>query len=276
MKKLRLYMYPPLFLVMTLAVCLAIYGNTRGIVLKGEMHWKEKEKEVVSRLLAVPVLLYHNIDGKGPFSVSMEVLRQQFQMIKDRNIKVIPLGKLVERLENPRPFRNRVLVITFDDGYPAMYTRLLPLAQEFNFPVTLFVYTDFITTRGKRALTWKKLREMDRSLIDIQCHTISHADLTKVSASKDPERYRKLYHEIYASKKVIELRLDKRIEYFAFPYGRYNREIISLAQDAGYTRAFSTDYGSNIITRDNYCLKRQHIKKDYSMDFFEKLIQQVR
>ncbi len=244
--------------------------------MEGEVHWKEKEKEVISRLLAVPILLYHNIDGKGAFSVDSDVLRQQFQRIKQRKIRVIPLKKLIYRLENPAPFKDKVLVITFDDGYPAMYSKLLPLAREFNFPITLFVYTDFISMRGKRSMTWKKLSEMDKTLIDIQCHTVSHDDLTQFTGKSNKESVKKLYEEIYLSKQMIEMRLDKKVEYFAFPYGRYNLEIIAMAYDAGYSRVFSTNYGSNIITRDNYCLNRHHIKKDYSIEYFDRIIQQVR
>ena len=276
MKKLKIYILPLGVLFFFLIASLGIYSFSGGLKALGEVHWKVKEKEVVSRLLAVPILLYHNIDGKGPFSIELEVLRRQFQLIRDRNIKVIPLKKLVERLEDPKPYREKVLVITFDDGYGSMYEKLLPLAEEFGYPITLFVYTDFITERGKKSLTWKKLGEMDRSLIDIQCHTISHTDLTKLTETGDEAARQKLYNEMVVSRHIIEQRLGKKIDYFAFPFGRYNLEILSLSRDAGYSRVFSTDYGSNVITRDNFCLRRHHIKKNYSLEYFDRLIQQVR
>lgn len=276
MNKTKIYLVPLGVLFAFLLASFGIYSFAGGIEAVGEVHWKVKEKEVRSRLLAVPILLYHNIDGRGPFSIESDVLRQQFQLIKERKIRVIPLKELVERLENPRPFEERVVVLTFDDGYASMYDKLLPLAREFKYPVTLFVYTDFITMRGRRSLTWKKLREMDRSLIDIQCHTISHADLTKLTGRKGKEVRKKLFDEMVLSRKIMELRLGKEIEYFAFPFGRYDLEIIALSHNAGYNRVFSTDYGSNVITRDNYCLKRHHIKKNYSLEYFDRLIQQVK
>ena len=52
-----------------------------------------------------------------------------------------------------------------------------------------------------------------------------------------------------------------------------NKRLIDLSKKSGYTRVFSTDYGSNVITRNNFCLRRHHIKKSYSMGHFEKIIE---
>ncbi|MBN1531906.1 MAG: polysaccharide deacetylase family protein [Spirochaetes bacterium] len=234
--------------------------------------WILREKDVESRLLAVPIILYHNIDGKGPFSVTSEALRGQFSMIRDLGIRIVPLRTLINRLETRRPFTDTVMVITFDDGFEAMYSKLLPLAREFRYPVTLFVYTDNIVKRGKRSLTWEKLRELDRSGISVESHTLSHPDLTALSGKKGMDVRKKLFDEIYLSKRVLELYLGREVEMFAFPYGRYDLTLIDLCGLAGYTRVFSTDYGSNIVTRNNFCLRRQHIKNSYSIEYFISLI----
>ncbi len=204
--------------------------------------------------------------------MSLEKLRSHFQLFREKGVRVIKLAELVNRLENPRPFKNRGVVITFDDGYFSMYSKLLPLAREFNYPVTLFVYTDFISTRGKKVMTWKHLKEMDRDLIDIQVHSKSHADLTEIIESSNSDRQRRLYEEIFLCKRVVELYLDKKVRFFAFPYGRYNLNIVELSRNAGYERVFSTDFGPNIVTRNNFCLKRHHIMKTYTVDYIEKLI----
>ena len=66
--------------------------------------------------------------------------------------------------------------------------------------------------------------------------------------------------------------MDKKVKFFAFPYGRYNLRLIDMCRNSGYLRTFSTDYGSNIITRNNYCLRRGHIKKDFTLDFIKNKI----
>ncbi len=243
-----------------------------GTFSGARMTWHHRGEEMASRLLAVPILLYHNIDGRGPFSIDSDSLRGHFSLFMERGLRVIPLGDLIRRLDRPSAFTDRAMVITFDDGYPSMYWKLLPLAGEYGYPVTLFVYADTISTGPGRGLTWERLREMDGKGIDIQSHSISHPDLTRVRKRGGRDASRRLYEEIFLSKRIIEMRLGKTIEYFAFPYGRYDAVLVSLAIDAGYRRVFSTDYGSNVITRNNACLRRQHVKSDYSPGYIESLI----
>lgn len=259
-------------LLISLLIAIFLFSDDSDMTTMVRMSWVHKNRETATRLLAIPVLLYHNIDGKGPFSIDAATLREHFQLIRDRGIRVIPLRELIRRHENPVPYRDRVIVITFDDGYGSMSTTLLPLAKKFGYPVTLFVYVDMISHRSSKNLTWKKLREMDRNGIDIQAHSMSHKDLVQLSKSKDPADRKSMYEELYLSKRILELYLNKKIDYYAFPFGRYNLGSIDLAASSGYRRVFSTDYGSNVITRDNYCLRRQHIKSSYSLNFIDSII----
>ncbi|MCP4135604.1 MAG: polysaccharide deacetylase family protein [bacterium] len=267
-----------IFFAVTVAIGIGVYYKTSNLaeyIGGNEKGWEYKEKEIKSRLSFIPIILYHNIDGKGPFSIDREVLRQHFQTIKDNNIRVISLSALIERLEDPVPFKDKVMAITFDDGYLSIYTKLLPLVKEFGYPVTLFVYTDFIRTRGTKSMTWKTLRKLEKEGIDVQCHSTTHDDLTLFSGKDDYESKKKLFEELYLSKRIIELYLGKKITLFAFPYGRYDADIIKMSQLAGYRRTFSTNFGSNVITRDNFSLKRHHIKKGYSLERINEIIDKM-
>ncbi len=261
-----------IILAAALSASAAIYFWTPEIIFSGRPAWQEKRKEVRSRLLSIPILLYHNIDGKGVFSIDSDVLASHFNLFRDAGVRVIPLSELVARLENPHAFDGKSAVITFDDGFYSMYSKLYPLARDYGYPVTLFAYTDFIYRNGKSVMTWDMLRELDKNGIDVQCHSISHIDLAELSQNDDPETRKKLYDELYLSKRIIEIQLGKKVDFFAFPYGRYNLKLIDLCMLAGYRRVFSTDYGSNIITRDNYSLSRQHIKRGFTLQFIERFL----
>jgi peptidoglycan/xylan/chitin deacetylase (PgdA/CDA1 family) len=259
-------------LSLSLAAALFLYMDDYSAVSRGRMIWLHKDKEIKSRLLAIPILLYHNIDGKGPFSIDAETLREHFQLIRDRGIRVIPLRELIQRLEHPAPYTDKVIVITFDDGYGSMHSKLLPLVREFGYPVTLFVYFDNISMRSSKNLTWERVRAMDRQGIDIQAHSITHADLTELSKQNDPAARKRLFEELYLAKRMLELYMNKKIDFYAFPFGKYNLAIVDMAYKSGYRRVFSTDYGSNFISRDNFCLRRQHIKSSYSINYIDNLI----
>ena len=266
------YLFPVAILFISLIAAAFLYKHAFNFEGAYTMTFESKKNMIRSRLLEVPILLYHNIDGGGQYSVDSNTLTSQFQILRDENITVIPLKELVSRIENPAPFNEKVIVITFDDGFPSMYTKLLPIANEFKYPVTLFVYTDFIHTQAEQPLSWKNLIEMDRGLIDIQSHSISHTSLTGIPSQNGISGGKKLFDEIYMSKRLLEAYLEKQIVFFAFPYGEYNQELTELCMKAGYRRVFSTDYGPNIITADNFCLRRHHIKRDYSAEKFKEII----
>lgn len=241
------------------------------------INWEQDKTINYDRLLSVPVLLYHNIveddrPVKSPFAVKEATLRRHFNIIKKEGIAVIPLAELTGNRLGKDQERKKSVVLTFDDDYISMYRILLPLAKEFGYPVTLFVYTDGISMPGTGGLDWKMLREMDKNGIDIQCHSVSHGDLTAEDINGGYGPGKKLYDELYLSREIIGKNLDKNVAFFAFPYGRYSLELLDLARMAGYEKVFSTDYGPNIITRDNFCLRRHHIKSSYSDEFFISII----
>ncbi len=261
-------------LAVTLIVAAIIINSATLHVDYKKPEIEYKNKEIVNRLLAVPVVLYHHIDGRGAYSVSEVQLQQHFQLIQQSGVKVIPLKQLVFHLQHKKPFKQKVMVITFDDGFNSAYTKLLPLVRQYKYPVTLFVYTDFIKVRSKRNLTWNRLKKMQQADIDIQCHSRSHADLAALckNSSICLQNKRQLYDEMHRAKQTIELYLGKKIDYFAFPYGRYNLHVIELAKAAGYKRVFSTNFGANIVSRDNFCINRHHILANYSIAKYKKII----
>jgi peptidoglycan/xylan/chitin deacetylase (PgdA/CDA1 family) len=254
-------------------VCVYFSSGDSSDIFRSGLVFRKQREEAVSRLLSVPLLLYHNIDGRGEYSIDYGTMDAHFRLLRERGISVVPMDDFVKRLENPLPYDKKVAVISYDDGYPAMYTRLMPLLAVHGYHVTLFVYADNVFHAAKRNITWKQLREMQDKGFDIQSHSLGHPDLVRVIRKADAESRRRLFEEIYLSKRVLELYLAREVRYFAFPYGSYNLELVDLCRSAGYSRVFSTDYGPNIITRNNYCLRRRHIKSDYGLQAVAGLVE---
>ena len=128
------------------AVAAALLLCDDPIGVSDSLRWLRKDKEDESRLSAIPILLYHNIDGKGPFSIARNVIEEHFRLIRERGVQVITVHEMLSRLGRQTRYDAPSLVITFDDGYPAMYTKLLPLARRYGYPMTLFVYINAVAT----------------------------------------------------------------------------------------------------------------------------------
>ncbi len=75
------------------------------------------------------------------------------------------------------------------------------------------------------------------------------------------ERMKRIRGELYLSKKEIEERLKKECLFIAWPWGKYNEELIGLARECGYQGAITTEKGANISGLDPMYLKRFDIKK---------------
>jgi hypothetical protein len=198
--------------VLLVSVYIGVYYKTDTYITSEKEVFKPIAHGKITRLHKVPVLLYHNIDGKGPYSVPFEKLKNQFTLLQNNGIKVISLQKLESHIDDHNPFKEKVVSITFDDGYYSMYTMLMPLVRTMSYPVTLFVYVDAIVHRGSKSLTWNMLKIMQKNNIDIQCHSQSHPNLVKLYKKDTIESRYALYKEIYLSKKILELYLNKKIK----------------------------------------------------------------
>jgi peptidoglycan/xylan/chitin deacetylase (PgdA/CDA1 family) len=275
MNRKLIMILPAAFFAVSIAVIYLILWEplmSKGDIAVNRDRYELRREEIRSRLLAVPILLYHNIDGKGIYSVTSDMLHEHFEYFRAHDIQVVPLSDLISRLENPVPYNTQAVVITFDDGYKSMFDKLLPLANEYHYPITLFVYLESLSDKPGALLTFNELRLLQKGGVDVESHTVTHADLLKLSLIDNDEARLKLYRELYLSKKMLEEILDKPVTMIAFPYGYYNQDVIRMAKLAGYERVFSTEYGSNIITRDNYCLRRHHVKRNYTLNTIEQII----
>ena len=75
---------------------------------------------------------------------------------------------------------DRLVAITFDDGYRDNLTVALPLLEKFGLPMTLFVTAGFVGREGY--LSKEELREISKHpLVTIGAHGLSHRDFTRLS-----------------------------------------------------------------------------------------------
>jgi len=101
-------------------------------------------------------------------------------------------------------------------------------------------------------LSWEEIRKMNDAGISFGSHTSTHEVLSLLD-------YEKAKKEILNSKKNIEVRLNKEINLFAYPYGReidFNINIKKILINNKFLCAVSTIDGFNTINSDLYELKR--------------------
>ena len=115
-------------------------------------------------------------------------------------------------------------------------------------------------------LTSNQLLEMQASgLVDVESHTLNHADLPILSLEKARE-------EIFASKTKLEAFLGKQVSVFCYPYGAYNSSIAKIVADAGYLLAFTTRYSQFENEAETFYLPRVRIDGTDSLEAYSRKV----
>jgi len=186
---------------------------------------------------SVPVLMYHSItyEKGNPICLPIKKFKEQMKYLKDNGYYTITLINLYEYLMNNTPIPEKSVVLTFDDGYENNYTDMFPVLKKYNFKATVFDITCDIDKYHK-FMTSKQLLEMEKYSVDIESHTVNHENLQMISKDKQLKT-------LIQSKKDLGELLSKQINFFAYPYGGYNKSAIEAVKEAGYKMAFTTKGG---------------------------------
>lgn len=192
----------------------------------------------------VNCFIYHRFDNSRypSTNISAEVFRQQLDHLRSRQIEVVPLGEVAERMAVGQPLPEHAAALAVDDAYRTFYDVAMPLIREYRMPVTLFVNTDAVGTPGY--LNWQELRELVAEGVEIGNHTASHAYLVERRAGETRTAWKERVHEdIRRAQEAFKEHLGMRPTLFAYPYGEYSPEVVDVVADFGFTAAFAQQSG---------------------------------
>lgn len=222
---------------------------------------------------SVPILCYHKFDmeKKSTLTTPRHIFDQQMKYLKDNGYRVISPADLLDFLKYRGQIPKKAVLITIDDGYKSAYDIAWPILKKYGFTATVFVYTSYIGVSPK-AMSWDHLRELKTAGFTIGSHTVFHSDLTQKKAGEtSDEFYNRVKKELGTSKQMIDRKLNQDTIYLAFPYGRYNSNVLDMAKAAGYKLAVTVDRGTNPFFTNPLALKRDMILKKDMDSFVSKL-----
>lgn len=210
----------------------------------------EKETPLKYNNEGVCILMYHSIgyEKNNRLRIPQQQFKEQMKYIKDNGYTTLTLQQLYNFFVENKPIPKKSVVITFDDGYLDNYEYAYPILKEFSLKATIFVTANTID-KNNGYMTSKQLKELQGNGIDIESHTFNHEELNNLS-------YEKQLKTLKESKEVLEKILDKKVNYIAYPFGKYNEDTIRTMKNAGYTMGFTT--GGKIARKDDgiYTLHR--------------------
>jgi peptidoglycan/xylan/chitin deacetylase (PgdA/CDA1 family) len=207
--------------------------------------------------IRTPVLTYHDIIPTRTkdslwFDCSVAEFKEQIAWLKKKGAVFVSSTEVYKSYVLKQPLPKNAICITFADNYQGFYRYAWPILKEAKIPVTQFVHTGFVgSSVGRPKMTWKQLIELDRSgLVTIASQTVSHpSDLTKMTDSQ-------ILSEFTKSKAKLEVMLGHRVLQLAYPNGKYDMRVSSIAKKAGYVACFTEDCRPTETAKNQYEIPR--------------------
>ena len=243
------------------------------------------------RFLCYHSIMRKNLDEWIPCStIWADIFESHLQYLKNNDIKVLSMPQALEILTGKKICYERMVCITFDDGYRNNLTVAWPLIKSFGYTAHFFLTSDAI---GKKEPynwdLWMKgtkvtsvpdtipddslpLSEREVSLLSSEdatfgSHGMYHMDLRKLSQ-------RDLKKQICEPRERIEFLTKQKINTFAYPFGYYNIEVIKTLRNQNYQWGFSVRAGRNKPgdQQNQYRINRTSFTKNGSLHLFKRVI----
>ncbi|MEM1295769.1 MAG: polysaccharide deacetylase family protein [Verrucomicrobiota bacterium] len=197
----------------------------------------EPEGPKIDPEIEVSILGYHdfaNQDSRNNMVINTSKFRAQMEALKKAEIPVIPMMDYVAWKKGEKNIPNPSVVITIDDGWEAVYTHAFPILREYGYPFSVYLYKNYIGGAG-RSLSYEQINEMIANGCEIGVHSVSHSDMSRTGGRSATAYEEWLREELGESLRFLREKFgDSVIPVFAYPYGKYNKQVVTLAEEYGY------------------------------------------
>jgi peptidoglycan/xylan/chitin deacetylase (PgdA/CDA1 family) len=203
--------------------------------------------------------------------VSAENFEEQMKYLSE-NYKCVKMSDFGEHLEKKEPYDRNVVVITFDGADKTIYQYAYPVLKKYNLPSTLFLHLNSVKL-DRTAMNWETIKKIhEEGLMEIESHSMTHPHLNRKKTGETEEDYEKrIKWEFTESKRIIEEKLNKKVYYFAYPYGGYNSMVMRLLKESGYKASVTVQWDKNTIETNPFALRRRGVFGNVTLNKFAEM-----
>jgi peptidoglycan/xylan/chitin deacetylase (PgdA/CDA1 family) len=185
----------------------------------------------------VPILCYHQIrdwlpsDSKRAkdYIVPVNNFREQMKLLADSGYHTILPDQLYNYLLKGISLPTKPIMLTFDDTRSEQYTIGYEEMKKYGFKGVFFIMTVALNKPGY--MTKEQLKQLADEGNNIGSHTWDHGNV-KEYQSEDWEK------QIDKPTQQLEKITGKRPDYFAYPFGLWDKKAIEQIKQRGFKAAF--------------------------------------
>jgi len=220
------------------------------------------------------ILMYHDVSDTPeahlhPYyriTTTPERFAEQMAFLKIEGYRSCTPGELFNMVQKGTHDKEKLIAITFDDGFESVYQHAFPVLKKHGFSAMVYlpsalISDDRVCFQEKPLMIWSEVAEMAQAGIAFGSHTTTHPELITLAQQDVAEQIEK-------SKITIENKLGKSVTSFAFPfaYPETNKTFSSFCREvlikAGYADAVTTIVGTVSAKDDLLALKRLPVNSD--------------
>ena len=197
---------------------------------------------------AVPILMYHHVapvwSGPASLCVTPTEFARQIVYLRRHNYHPVSLQRVYDSWNGRASLPRNPIVLSFDDGYADQYRYAASALRRYHWPAVL----NLIVENVRGTLTSVRVRRMISWGWEIDSHTITHRDLTRLSATG-------LRRELVGSRDQLRRLFRVPVNFLCYPGGAYNARVRAAARAAGYLAATTISFGA-ATPKQLFALKR--------------------
>jgi peptidoglycan/xylan/chitin deacetylase (PgdA/CDA1 family) len=211
------------------------------------------------------ILMYHSFALSDIFfNVPFSNFKEQVDYLIKHKYKIVSLEDFLERKKIKLSLRKHI-VFSFDDGYSDL-TGVIDYLGEKKIPASLFWSTGLpentisLSNGGKYSILSRQQLEgllKRHPFISLGSHGITHRELTNISDQDLSFELRQSFHDISI--------MPNNILVVAYPRGKYNKDVISMAKNCGYLAGCTTHEGGIGVSTPDFELPRLSIDQSVDM-----------
>jgi len=191
---------------------------------------------ILSRV-QVPILCYHQIrdykssDSKATrdYIVPDASFREQMQSLADSGFHTILPDELYDYLTTGKALPEKPVMITFDDSRADQFTTALPELNKRGFKGVFFIMTVALNKPGY--MTKEQVKQLADENHIVGSHTYDHKNVKTYTVDDWVEQIQKPSQQLQSI-------TGKPVEYFAYPFGLWNKEAIARLKDHEFKAVF--------------------------------------
>jgi len=165
------------------------------------------------------IFVYHRFADERYKSAdtTLKELTRQFEYFKSNNYTVVPLSKILDKLEKNEEIPKKWIALTIDDAYKSFYDNGLEVFKKYNYPFSLYVYVEATQKHYGDYMSWDQIKEASK-YGEIGLHSYSHPRLQNLSQKEIIEDTKKAF-DIFVKNTGIKPKT------YAYPYGEFTEDV---------------------------------------------------